>query len=317
MKTEKFTAMEWATMEGGHEVVPTKTESFSFLKDIHEARLTKNDNNMSKLSYTDCCERVYLSLLILELMRHFPAYAKPVQGYARNTISRSNYKHFKFSGTDLHNFIYFVLGDDEVMQKLQDPKAAMSVRAKTKLPVNLLNRYLTQLSTGTVPTKTSEFFINLESSLNINNPVYKNIRRVVVNINNADSISIKTAVTKLLFASRAKLRSSDLIDDFERLAALKDLESSRVSDTEPTVSIPDSEIAGSDLVYLAQIVGRKKLFLATKFIELSSQGKPIPSNIAQAFDPAVQMLVDIIQAGPAHVAMLKNVHKRAKNALNK
>jgi len=314
---QKFTAMEWATMEGGHEIETPLKDSYSFLKDIHEARLTRSPNNVKSLSYTDCCERVYLSLLILELLRNYPGHSRFVQKYAAATKSRSLYKDFRFSGTDLHNLIYFVVGDNSAMEKLKDPDAAKKVRAQTKVPLLPLNVYLNELATGNIPTKPANFFIKLESSLNISNATYKSVRRVIVNIDSSDKQTLKTAVTKLLYAARARLRSGDLIDDLEKLAVLKDLESNRVKDTEPTVSTPDNPIIGSELVWLAQIVGKKNLFLAIKHIELSSQGKPIPSNITKAFNPAVQMLVDIIKAGPAHVAMLKNVHKRAKNALKK
>jgi len=314
---KKFTALEWAAIEGGHEVSEPEEESFSFLKDIHEARLTRNENNIAKLTYTDCCERVYLSLLIIELMRNYPAQTKAVRSYAAKTISRDNYKNYKISGTDLYNLIYFVVGDAAAMQKLKDPEAAMTVRRRTTLPMMAVNRYLSQISSGAIPTKPAELFIKLESSLNIVNSTYKTIRRTIVNIESVDKIALKTAVTKLLYAARARLRSSDLIDDLEKLAVNRDLESARVTDTEPAVSTPDREVIGSDLIYLAQIVGQKRLFLATKYIELSSQGKAIPSNVAQAFDPAVQMLVDIIKGGPTYIAMLKNIHKSAKRARKK
>lgn len=315
--TEKFTAAQWAEMEGGHEVTPEAETSFSFLKDIHEARMTRNENNVAKLSYTDCCERVYLSLLILELLRSYPAQSNAAKSYAKKTISYSNYNSYKINGTDLYNLIYFVVGDDSAMEKLKDPEAAKAVRKRTTLPQMAVNRYLSQIGNGTLPTRPAELFIKLESSLNITNSEYKNIRRAITNLDRIDRIALKTAVTKLLYAVRARLRSSDLIDDLEKLAAIKDLESSKVRDTEPTISTPDTEVIGTDLVYLAQLVGRKRLFLATKFIELSSQGKTIPSNITQAFDPVVEMIVDIIKAGPAHVSMLKTVHNRAKKALKK
>jgi len=296
----------------------TATEtSFSFIKDIHEARMTRNENNVAKLSYTDCCERLYLSLLIIELLRQFPNQTSQARSYSAKTISRDNYRSYKINGTDLYNFIHFVTGDDSVMDKLKNPDAAKTVRAKTTLPLMAVNRYLSQVANGAVPTRTAELFIKLENSLNISNASYKNMRRSITNLSKIDKTTLKTSVTKLLYAARARLRSSDIIDDLEKLAVLRDLESSRVPDTEPTVSTPDTDIAGQDLVYLAQLVGQKRLFLATKFIELSSQGKTIPSNLTKSFDPVVQMIVDIIKAGPSHVSMLKTVHKRAKNALKK
>jgi hypothetical protein len=59
----KFTALEWAAMEGGHDIEPA-TESYSFIKDLYESRMTKDNGNAKKLTYTDCGERLYLSLLV-------------------------------------------------------------------------------------------------------------------------------------------------------------------------------------------------------------------------------------------------------------
>ena len=83
--TEKFTASQWAEMEGGHEVTPLKEESFSFLKDIHESRMTKDNGNAKKLTYTDCGERMYLTLLALETMRQYPDFKDYVQRYCKKT----------------------------------------------------------------------------------------------------------------------------------------------------------------------------------------------------------------------------------------
>ena len=67
--SEKYTAMEWATMEGGHEVVEHSPEmlsemvdrrnNFSFIKDLHESRMTKDNGSSQKLTFSDCCERLY------------------------------------------------------------------------------------------------------------------------------------------------------------------------------------------------------------------------------------------------------------------
>ena len=43
-----------------------------FIQELHEARLTRNTSGLKALTYTDCCERAYLTLLVLELLRRFP-----------------------------------------------------------------------------------------------------------------------------------------------------------------------------------------------------------------------------------------------------
>jgi len=84
--TEKFTAAQWAEIEGGHEMT-TKEAPFSFIKDIHESRMTKDNGSSQKLTYTDCGERMYLTLLALETMRKYPDFKAYVQRYCKRLLA--------------------------------------------------------------------------------------------------------------------------------------------------------------------------------------------------------------------------------------
>mgnify|MGYP006272922361 CR=1 FL=1 len=283
-----------------------------FIREIHEARMTRTESNTKKLSYLDCCERAYLSLLILELLRQFPGYANPARKYAKDTARYTGYNHFRMNAPDLYNFLYFVTGDEKAMEKLRDPEAAWKARQKTHAPEMAINRYLTQVGVGQSPSQPAQLFIKLESALRIPSS-YKQIRRTITNIDKAQGKGqIKKAVTKLLYASRARLRSSDIIDDLEKIAADRNLERGGVQDTQPTLSRPDEIISNKDLIYLAKIVGQKRLYLAIKYIELQRQGKTIPSNVARAMTPAVDIVVEIVKAGPSYVQRLLEIYGYAR-----
>lgn len=167
-----------------------------FIKDIHEAKMLRDDKNARVLTYTDCCERLYLSLLCLEMMRHYPKYNAFVKRYAATTTNKNNYNIFRMFSTDVHNFIYFVVGDEDALDKLKDPKAAKLLRTKTHLSTMALNRYLSQLANNTEPKGVSKLFIKLESELNIKDPGYKNIRRLVTNIQGVSNIERSNFTTR-------------------------------------------------------------------------------------------------------------------------
>ena len=314
---EKYSASEWATMEGGHSLDTPKEEPFSFIKNIHEARMLRDEKNARVLTYTDCCERLYLSLLCLELMRHYPKYSSIVRRYASTTTNKNNYSMFRMFSTDLHNFIYYIDGDDEALDKLKDPAAAKTLRAKTHLPTNALNRYLSQLANNTQPTGVSELFLKLERELHIRNSEYKSIRRLVTNIQTVTIIERETFTTRLLFAVRAKLRSSDLISDFEKFVKDKDLETKRVKDDEPTVSVadyvPDSSLPSSRLAlqYYRLLVGSNNAVAAKRFLDLAKEGRSIPASFVPGYMPIITMVDDMVEAGPTYVQALKVLHARA------
>lgn len=282
-----------------------------FIKDLHEARMTKDTSGARKLTYTDCCERMYLVLLVLDLMRRYPDFEGYVQRYARKTAGFELYKYYRIMGTDLYNFIYFVVGDDSAQDKLKDPGAAKRKKKTTSVPVMDLNRYINALKNGNVGI-IGNLFPKLESGLGITNTDYKFIRRNIAYWDNLNLQEKQRVVTRLIYAVRAKLRNSDIIEDFEKFAAFKDLEKTNVKDPEPTVSIPDISVKPEEISLYRYLVGDKNLAATRRFLAQAKDGKAASANMIQGYLPAIQMLDDIVQAGPAYVQNLRTLHKRAK-----
>jgi hypothetical protein len=310
--TEKFTAAQWAEIEGGHEVTPSKEEPYSFLRDLHESRMTKDNGNAKKLTYTDCGERAYLTLLALETMRQYPDFQAYVQRYAKKTAGFELYKMYRIMGTDLYNFIYFLVGDGKAQDKLKDPDSAKRMRASTKLPTSAINRYINAIAQGKQPVQVNNLFQAIESALKVSNSDYKAIRRNLMNFARLTKAEKRLISTRLIFAVRAKLRSSDIIEDFEKFAAVKNLEKASVIDPEPTISTPDISTSARDLALYRYLVGDRNLALTKKFLEQAKDGKAASANMVAAYLPAIKMIDDIVKGGPAFIQNLRALHNRAK-----
>ena len=287
-----------------------------FIKELHEARLTRQGGALKSLTYTDCCERAYLTMLIMEVLRKFPNTSAYAHGYAKKTSGHDNYNHFRMSGTDLYNFIYFIVGDKDALDKLKDPGAASIMRRSTQFPLMAFNRYVSKLKMGGAGNaqQDQQTFINIESALKITNSDYKAVRRNVFSFSSLSSNSKKQLVTRLLLAARAKLRNSDIIQYLEELSAERDLEVYKVNDPEPKVSIPDIAVTSQDMAGYLRLVGSKNLMLTKKFLELAKDGKSIPANILQAYIPAIIILDNIAKAGPGFIQALRALENRAKNS---
>lgn len=284
-----------------------------FLQDLQEARMTRNSHNVKVLTYNDCKEKLYLTLLVVELLRQYPSSNVVAKAYSRKSSQYDNYNHFRMNGTDLSNLIYFINGDSDALDKLKDPGAAKRVRAQTTLPTMAVNRYLSQVSSGGRVAGVSEMFLKLESALGISNTDYKQVRRILTNYKTSSAFEKKSAVSKLMLAARAKLRNSDIIDDLEKLNADRDLEIA-VQDNEPTISTPDID-TGLSLANYRYLVGTENIWLAKKFVEMSTKQVSVPANIIRGYLPVIKMITEIVQAGPAYVQMLRTVHQRAKKNL--
>lgn len=288
-----------------------------FIRNLEEARLTRNLSNVKSLTYTDCCERAYLSVLILELLRRYPELQSEAATYASKTLAKSDYSQFRAFATDLYNFVYFIVGDDTALEKLKDPKSAKKARSTVTLPVLGLNRYLRGVASGSRDTNDARFLLGLESSLKISNPTYSQVRRNVANYHRLTLDQRKATVTTLLYAARAKLRSSDIIDHLSSLASQRDLESPQVRDIEPKISVPDKTaktLRTSDVALYRLLVGSGNLMRTKRFLELAQQGSSIPTQMVQGYKPIIDMVDDIVSGGFMYIQLLKQVHNRAKKA---
>jgi hypothetical protein len=309
--TNKYTALEWAAIQGGH-AIESSEQPFSFIKDLHESRMTKDNGSSQKLTYSDCGERMYLTLLALETMRQYTDFKGYVERYCKKTAGFELYKYYRIMGTDLYNFIYFLVGDGSAQDKLKDPVAAKKLRAATKLPTAAINRYINAVAQGKEPVQVNSMFMAIESAINITNADYKAIRRNLTNFTKLTYAEKRLVSTRLIFAVRAKLRSSDIIEDFEKFAAVKNLEKASVVDPEPTTSTPDLSSTPADLALYRYLVGDKNLALTKKFLEQAKDGKAASASMVAAYLPAIKLIDDIVSAGPAYVQQLRAIHKRAK-----
>jgi len=289
------------------------TNQLDFLSSLFEARMTRDSKDQKVLTYTDCAERLYLTLLILQLLNQYPTYRQLASKYSRDT-KQSNYNRFRMYSTDLHNFVYFVTGDEEAMDKLKDPSSAKAMRKKSRFPTMAFNRYMSALQQGLISPSIMQVFLNIETGLSIRNTDYKSIRRSLFQFNTLTVREKQNLVTRLLHAARAKLRSSDSIEYLEKLASDRNLETGRVKDAEPKVSVPDVSVQGRDLAMYRYLVGGTNLVAVKRFIDSALSGKSIPSSIVGAYLPAIQLLNDIVKAGPAYVSVLKALQSRAQKS---
>lgn len=284
-----------------------------FIKDIHEARMTKTDGGSAKkLTYTDCCERAYLLILAIEAMRNYSEYSDNIRRYCKKTSGFDTFRFYRIMGTDLYNFLYFIAGDESAQDKLKDPEAAKRMARTIKAPVSQINRYITSLANGSSPSNVGKMLIDMEQAFKIVNTDYKYVRRGLANYNKLTRQEKRVIITRLIYAVRAKLRSSDIIDDFEKFAAIKNLEKTNVSDPEPTISTPDISTDPASIALYRYIVGAENLAQTKRFLDFAKNGQSVSASMLQSYLPAIKMLDDIVQAGPAYVQNLRALHKRAK-----
>jgi len=282
-----------------------------FIKDLQESRLTRNSLNQKNLTYNDVLEKIFLMFLILQVMRYYKGYRSKASAYSRKTIQYTNFNMFRVSATDVHNLVWFAVGSDEAINKLKNPGAAKALASRTSIPQMAINRYLRSIANQADAGKSDiEFFNRIEEALLINDSDYKSLRRYIMNYGRLSADDRKKAITRLIFAARAKLSDSDLISDFTELANRNNLEDMRYTDPEAKDS--QTDYVDVDLKNYRLIVSPSKLPLIGRFLDSANAGKTAMGAAVAAYMPLIKMVDDIIKAGPAYIEQLKVLHQRAQ-----
>jgi hypothetical protein len=286
----------------------------NFIQELQEARLTRNSNNQRELTYTDCKERAYLLMLMLQTMRQYRQYRGAAASYAQRTVMYRDYTRFRIDSTDLYNFFYFITGDKDALSKLKNPGAAEKERRTTIISQGNLNGLLRRMGSNDSPSKQDTVDLKrLEDDLGIRNGDYKTLRRRLSTFSTDTQSERKTTVTRLIFAARAKLSDSDFMPLFSKFALDKNLEDFDATNPEPTISSPDIK-SDFDAVNYRFLLNPRAIPYVARFLEIASKGGSIPSTYVSTYFPIIKMVHDIVKAGPVYVEQLKMVHSRAKNS---
>lgn len=74
----------------------------------------------------------------------------------------------------------------------------------------------------------------------------------------------------------------------------------------------EGRVSVRDMAHYRFLVGPKNIMKTKIFLDLALKGKSVPAGFVEGFLPALELLDDIVTAGPAYVQMLKVLQKRAK-----
>ncbi len=286
--------------------------AFEFLHDIQEARMTRSSRNQRMLTYTDCRERAFLILLMMQVMRHYRSHRGAAANYAYKTVMYRDYGRHRVDSSDLYNLFYFITGDDAALSKLKNKEAAEKERKGVLLGVGNLNGYLRSIAKNETPASSDmDKLFQVERELKIQIADYKTLRRRIASFGTDTQKERQLTVTRLLFAGRARLSDSDFLQQFTKLALDKNLEDLSKTDPEYSVSTPDN-VSQAEVLNYRFLVPVNTLPFIAKFIENARARKAIVSQFVQAYLPLIIMLDDIVKAGPAYIEQLKQLHNRAK-----
>jgi hypothetical protein len=165
----RYTALEWAMMEGGQDVPQAVIPAFSFIQELNEARLYKGADTLRGKSAEELARIAYLMIMMLEILRHEDN--KYAQQYVKDTIAYENFDAMRSNATDLHNLLAVLNNQTKFENKI-------TINPQIAVPVLQLKRYLRDLGAGRKEKSQDRQVLKvLENYFKISDSNYKEIRR--------------------------------------------------------------------------------------------------------------------------------------------
>ena len=275
-----------------------------FLQYVSEARIIRRQDDLTRYTYGEIEERIYLAFLALTLLNKFNSSRAFVRQYANDTLTYGSFDRVRTTANDLHNMLAVVDGNTDILDKLSNKTQARAMRQRHPLPTMSVKRWLRTLQDD------YRFLSQLERSLGIANSDYKNLRIAISDFNSLDSRRKQVTVTRLLQALRAKLAGTDIARQVDALAGEKSFELDNVVDAERTDA--PTAMTPNELNAYRILVGPTNVRRAKIAVDQARQGKGLAGPIASAYYPIMQMIDDIAGGGYTFVKLLQTIHDRAK-----
>jgi hypothetical protein len=203
----RYTAAEWAAMEGGQKVTaPTTAIKLPFLQELVEARMYRNTTTLTGKTAAELANVAYLMFMMLEILRHEDnSFAKR---YSVETMWHDNFSTMKSSSSDLHNVL-------SVLSNQTDYKDKIKVDANISVPNLQIRKYLRDIENDRKEKGWDRaFFKTLGEFLKITSSDLKQMRMYVADWT-ANSVTekrkIKLAIKNALQATN---HQNDLLIQF-------------------------------------------------------------------------------------------------------
>lgn len=207
MKDKKYTAAQWAQIEGGHTVDPDGMSKLQLVNELTESRLFRNKKIASSVNIDDAANLVFVQMMMLNVFNKDYDFAPLAKEYAGRTGAFKNFDYFRTSGTDLYIALNRLMGKDQDYSSDKD-KIAMSRISVKKADVM---RYLNHISANkSDPSFEKTVLMRMERQLNVQDGMLKSLRRLVGDWDNLNQNQRALVVTRMAQYMRSSAMRSEL-----------------------------------------------------------------------------------------------------------
>jgi len=210
---EKYTAKQWAAIEGGHSI--DDTPAFSFVNDLTESTMYRTRKQLDTSDLGDVADFAFLNLISMHILNNDEETQSIARAYAKRTIESNQFKNYKQSGTDLYQALH-----------------KLSNNSQVQLPEEELKMYLRQVAKGNSTPQARGMFMKLERALKIQETNYKSIRRLGVDWEKLNPSQRRLVNTRLLQFYKTKAIRSELYQPLQQYSKANNYILANVSNAE-------------------------------------------------------------------------------------
>jgi hypothetical protein len=223
MSEKKYTASQWAAIEGGHTMYET-SKKLTFMQTLGEAKMFRSREQISREGARQLTDHLFVSLMSLYAMSKDYNYAPIAQKYAQQTTMRGGFNSPAPGGTDVYQTMYSLKHPELFKGNEKD----VSLLGKVRVDDKKIKRFLDQMRSGNVNKGQAQaFFFKLERDLAIQDPKLRAARRLTQDWDTLTTQQQQLVGSQLMKYFRTSARRSDLFPTYSKFAKDNSLDISK------------------------------------------------------------------------------------------
>lgn len=220
---EKYTAKQWAEIEGGHTMSEDKNSQYGFIKDLNESRQYRTRQQIQRSNAREIVDHAFLDMITLYILYNEFDMAPIAVKYANKTMMYGSFKSYRQSGTDLYIALHLIQRKDA--DALAGDGADNALLQRINFPEQHIKTFLNTMKMNNMNPSTARQSLQLiERKFMITNSNYRSIRRLAQDWPRINATQRALVVTRLLQFYRTHARRSELFGFLQDYARTKKLE---------------------------------------------------------------------------------------------
>ena len=200
MTKKKYTAAEWAAMEGGH-TVEEKKSKLQLVNTLGESRIFRTKNIVNEVNVDDAANLTFMYMMALNIFNKDYDFGPFAKEYADRTVTFNNFNSFRSSGTDLYAALNRLVGKDQTYDNEKD----MLAHERIKLNQLDAKRFLHHIAKGNLDPKFEQtMLLRFQKQLNIQDSMLKSLRRLSGDWDNLNQNQRALVITRMMQYLRQK-----------------------------------------------------------------------------------------------------------------